>query len=85
MKAMPLDAPHSKIQWQDAARHVIAWPSIKRSLLSAVFVGTIVNAIDQGPEIVGGQWPVFWKLAFTYVVPFLIVSYGTFAGLRHSR
>lgn len=70
---------------RDAARRTFAWPSLRRSLLSAVLVGSIVNAINQGPEVLAGGWPVLWKVAFTYIVPFLVVSYGTFAAFRNSQ
>jgi hypothetical protein len=64
---------------RDAVRRTFSWKQVKRSLLSATFVGTIVNANNQGPEVAAGHWPVLWKVGFTYVVPFLVVSYGTFA------
>ena len=44
-----------------------------------------MNGINQGPEVLAGHWPVLWKVAFTYVVPFLVVSYGTFAAFRNSH
>jgi hypothetical protein len=62
----------------------MAWPSVRRSLLIAVFVGTVVNAINQGPEMLAGHWPVLWKLGLTYLMPFLVVSYGSYAAFRNS-
>lgn len=67
---------------RSALRRTFAWPSVRRSLAVAVIVGTALNAINQGPEILAGQWPVLWKLALTYVVPFLVASYGSFAAFR---
>ncbi|MCL6741099.1 hypothetical protein LZ518_08145 [Sphingomonas sp. RB56-2] len=58
---------------------------IKRSLLMALLVGTVVNGINQGPEILQGRWPVIWKLVLTYIIPFLVVSYGSYAALRSPR
>ncbi|MCB2080123.1 MAG: nitrate/nitrite transporter NrtS [Novosphingobium sp.] len=55
---------------------------MRRSLLVAAIVGTILNAINQGPEIVGGQPVIVWKLALTYCVPFLVASYGSWSALR---
>jgi hypothetical protein len=69
-------------QWGVALRRTFVWPSVRRSLLIAVIVGTAVNAINQGPELLAGQWPVMWKLALTYLMPFLVVSYGTYAAFR---
>jgi hypothetical protein len=68
--------------WREAARQILTWPTIRRSLLAALFVGTIVNGINQGPEILAGHWPVVWKLALTYTVPFLVVSYGSYAAFK---
>ena len=50
----------------------------------ALIVGTLLNAINQGPEIASGQWPVWWKLVLTYVVPFAVASYGSYAAFRSS-
>jgi len=50
-----------------------------------MIVGTAVNAINQGPELLAGGPPVIWKLALTFLMPFLVASYGTYAALRDSR
>jgi hypothetical protein len=34
--------------------------------------------------MLSGHWPVIWKLALTYVVPFLVASYGSYAAFRSS-
>jgi hypothetical protein len=47
-------------------------------------VGTALNLINQGPEMLSGNWPVVWKLLLTYVVPFLVASYGSYAAFRSS-
>jgi hypothetical protein len=67
-----------------AVRKTLAWPSLRRSLLIALIVGTVVNAINQGPEMLTGHVPVLWKLALTYLMPFLVVSYGSYAAFRNS-
>lgn len=48
----------------------------------AAIVGTALNAINQGPELLGGGWPNVWKMGLTYVVPFLVASYGSYAAFR---
>lgn len=48
----------------------------------AIVVGTALNLINQGPELLAGSLPIIWKLALTYVVPFLVASYGSFAAFR---
>jgi hypothetical protein len=55
---------------------------MRRSLVVAIVVGTALNIINQGPEILAGRLPIIWKLALTYVVPFLVASYGSFAAFR---
>jgi len=66
----------------EGLRRTFAWPSLRRSLIVATVVGTLLNAINQGPEIVTGQWPVWWKLVLTYFVPFAVASYGSYAAFR---
>ena len=51
----------------------------------AAIIGTVLNAINQGPEIFTGQWPVWWKLVLTYFVPFAVASYGSYAAFRSSE
>jgi hypothetical protein len=65
-----------------AFRQTFAWRSVRRSLLVAAVVGTVLNAINQGPEIFAGQWPNLWKLGLTYIVPFLVASFGGYSALR---
>jgi hypothetical protein len=70
---------------RQALRRTFAGSSIRRSLMVALVIGTLLNAINQGPEIVTGHWPVWWKLALTYFVPFAVASYGSYAAFRSSR
>ena len=69
---------------REALRLTGAWPSVRRSLVVAVVVGTALNAINQGPEIVAGQAFVLWKVGLTYLVPFAVASYGSYAAFRSS-
>ena len=59
--------------------------SLRRSLVVALVVGTALNLINQGPEVLGGEFPVLWKVALTYAVPFLVASYGSYAAFRSSE
>ena len=68
----------------EAFRRVLAWPSLRRSLIVALVVGTALNLINQGPEILDGRWPIWWKLCLTFVVPLLVASYGSYAAFRSS-
>lgn len=68
-----------------AMRRTFAWPPLRRSLMVSIVVGTALNLINQGPELFGGQWPVWWKLGMTFAVPFLVASYGSYAAFRSSN
>jgi hypothetical protein len=68
----------------EALRRTFAPRSIRRSLAVALVIGTVLNAINQGPEIATGHWPVWWKLVLTYFVPFAVASYGSYAAFRSS-
>jgi hypothetical protein len=59
--------------------------AMRRSLAVAVIIGSILNAINQGPEIFSGHLPVWWKLLLTYFVPFAVASYGSYAAFRSSE
>ena len=67
---------------REALRRTFAAPSVRRSLAVAAIIGTILNAINQGPEIFTGHWPIWWKLVLTYFVPFAVASYGSYAAFR---
>ncbi len=67
-----------------ALRATFGRPQVRRSLTVALVVGTALNAINQGPELLAGYDPVIWKLALTYAVPFLVASYGSYSALRGS-
>jgi hypothetical protein len=70
---------------REAAKRTFAWRSVRRSLTVALLVGTALNLINQGPEMLSGRWPVIWKLLLTYIVPFLVASYGSYAAFRSAR
>jgi hypothetical protein len=70
------------MQINEALRKTFEWRSVRRSVAVAVVVGSALNLINQGPEMLSGHWPVMWKLAMTYVVPFLVASYGSYAAFR---
>lgn len=69
----------------ESAKRAFSWPMMRRALVVAFVVGTALNLINQGPEMLSGEWPVLWKLGLTYVVPFLVASYGSYAAFRKTR
>jgi len=70
---------------RQALQRTFAWNSTRRSLLVALVVGTILNVINQGPELLNGHHPNWWKLLLTYLTPFVVASYGSYAAFRSSE
>lgn len=58
------------MQARVALKLTLTGSSLRRSIVVALVVGTALNLIHQGPEMLAGNTPVIWKLALTYVVPF---------------
>jgi hypothetical protein len=50
----------------------------------AVAVGTILNLINQGDALLAGQRLDFIKLALTYIVPYLVSTYGAVSFRLHA-
>jgi hypothetical protein len=69
---------------RQALARTFSFRSVRRSLLVALLNGTVLNSINQGPEIFTGNWPIWWKLLLTYSVPFCVASYGSYAAFRAS-
>ena len=76
-------APPSAAQGAFAA--TFTGPALRRSLLVAVLVGSMLNAINQGDALLGAGDVVLWKLFLTFVVPFAVASYGSYAALRQQQ
>jgi hypothetical protein len=57
---------------------------IRRSLLTAAVVGTVLTAINQGNVLLRGDLPVelYWKLPLTYCVPFFVATWGALVNTR---
>jgi hypothetical protein len=49
---------------------------MRRALLVALIVGTLLNLIAQGDFLVEGEHLNFWKIALTYCVPYCVATYG---------
>jgi hypothetical protein len=70
--------------WRCTLRHP---PLLRRSMLTAVVVGTILTAINQGTTLVAGDFPaaLYWKIPLTYCVPFLVATWGALINSRVHR
>ena len=67
---------------QCALRHI---PMLRRSVLIAVVVGTILTLLNQGDTILAGNWKaaLYWKIPLTYCVPFCVATFGALTNSRH--
>jgi hypothetical protein len=68
-----------------AIRRTFSRPVVTRSLAVSLTVGTILNAINQGAEIVHGQPVNMLKLVLTYAVPFFVASFGAYSAFRQAN
>ncbi|MGE3076380.1 MAG: nitrate/nitrite transporter NrtS [Dehalococcoidia bacterium] len=59
-------------------------PLVRNAFLTALVVGTVLTAINQGNVLADGRFPaqLFWKIPLTYSVPYCV---STWAALRISR
>ena len=59
-------------------------PLLRRSLLTALVVGTLLTAINQGNLLLAGQLPaaLLWKIPLTYLVPFCVSTWGALTNTR---
>jgi hypothetical protein len=57
---------------------------LRRSLLTALVVGTILTAINQGNLILQGAFSsdMMWKIPLTYCVPFCVATWGALINSR---
>jgi hypothetical protein len=57
---------------------------IRRSLATALVVGTILTAINQGTAILAGDFPpsLYWKIPLTYCVPAMVATWGALSNSR---
>lgn len=59
-------------------------PMLRRSLMVAVVVGTILTLLNQGDILFSGSWnsALYWKVPLTYCVPFCVATYGALTNSR---
>lgn len=58
-----------------------------RSLRTAIVIGTILVAINQGPALAIGRvsTDLAWKVPLDYLVPFLVATWGALGTLGDRR
>ena len=57
---------------------------LRRSFLTALVVGTLVTAINQGNVMLGGDFPgdLVWKILLSYTLPFCVAHLGALVNNR---
>ena len=67
--------------FQCALRH---GPMLRRSLLVALVIGTILAFLNHGDTFLTGNWRpgLYWKVPLTYLVPFCVATFGALANCR---
>jgi hypothetical protein len=73
----------------DGAPHCLGYalrrPSLlRRSAVTALVVGTVLTAINQGTVLAAGEFPraLLWKIPLTYAVPYCVATWGALANTR---
>ena len=63
----------------DALRHSLSWPIMKRSLAINVIAGSLLNLNNQG-DALWTEADVDWlTLVLTYAVPFCVSTFGAYS------
>ena len=59
-------------------------PMLRRSILTALVVGSLLTALNQGNTLAAGNWQaeMFWKIPLTYCVPFCVTTYVALGNAR---
>ena len=57
---------------------------LKRSLITALVVGSLLTAINQGNVMLAGNFPgdLVWKIPLSYCVPFCVATWGALVNSR---
>ena len=53
-----------------------------KGIYNCLFVGTILTAINHGDQIIEGKFPHFAKIAMTYIVPYIVTTWGSILGKK---
>ena len=73
------------MSWRLACSYAVSEGVPRRSLWVALVIGTVLNLINQGDTLLAGRRPDFVKLALTYVVPYIVSTYGAVSFRLHAR
>ncbi len=70
---------------QSILAQVFSGAILKNSIIVAVVVGVILNAINQGDAVLAGGPLNWWKIVLTFAVPFCVASYGAYNAMCQGR
>ncbi|MDJ0979716.1 MAG: nitrate/nitrite transporter NrtS [Erythrobacter sp.] len=56
---------------------ITAQVTVTRAAKVGLVVGTLLVALNHADTILAGQWPAWWKIILTYMVPYSVSSYST--------
>ena len=59
-------------------------PMLKRSVIAALVVGSILTALNHGDVLFAGDWSsaFYWKIPLTYLTPCVVATWGALANAR---
>ena len=72
------------MSWKLACYCAVSEGVPRRSFWVAAVVGTILNLINQGDTLLSGQRLDVAKLVLTYVVPYIVSTYGAVSFRLHA-
>ncbi|QLC26426.1 nitrate/nitrite transporter NrtS [Parasphingopyxis algicola] len=55
--------------------------TVARAIKVGLIVGTLLVLLNHGDGMAIGEWPPWWKVVLTYLVPYSVSSYSTAAFL----
>ena len=89
MRLFRMPRPDGAIAFKCAVCALSDRRMLRRSVLIAIVVGSILILINQGPDLFKGDFSLnlAWKIPLTYLVPFCVASWGSLANvyLRRQR
>ena len=65
---------------------LLHWPTVRRSLLISLIVGTLLTTINQGILIVQGDLSanLAWQVPLTYLIPYCVATIGAILNARRT-
>lgn len=83
-KPVPNGAPGEGVMLKCSRCAVRHRPMVRRSLIVALVVGSILTLLNQGDILFAGSWnsALYWKIPLTFCIPFCVATYGALSSAR---